>query len=229
MHSSHLQTLAIALLALATPASAQEPVPAHREPRHHLVLDSTRFRVLDVRIPPGDTTLFHIHDSVILYVAIDPANTSSQLLGRDWNVGTPFPSVGSIAIDSTYVARPVTHRVTNPGPRTFHLVAVTSLGAATGSASVEPHSLPGVVEIRSSWYDQARAQLLPGSFTAWFTSASPVLVVQPSATGVVVELEGSARSTLEGAAGLVLVPARTKYRLGNVGPGSATAIVIGIK
>lgn len=219
----------LALFALATPASAQEPVPAHREPRHHLVLDSTRFRVLDVRIPPGDTSLFHIHDTVILYVAIDPANTSSQLLGRDWLVGTPFPSVGSVRIDSTYVARPITHRVTNPGPRTFHLLAVTSLGAANVSASATPHALPGVVEVRSSWYDQSRVQLPTGSTTDWYTSVSPVLIVQPSATGIVVEREGSANQTLEGAGGWVLVPAHTRYRLGNAGPRFVTAVVIAIK
>lgn len=219
----------LALLAFPASSWGQTAVPAHLEPRHHLVLDSTRFRVLDIRIPPGDTSQYHIHDCVILYVAIDPANTSSQLLGRDWIVGTPFPSVGSIRIDSTYKAQPVTHRVTNPGPRTFHLFAVTSLGAANGSVRATPHALPGVIELRSSWFDQARAQLPAGSTTDWFTAATPLLIVQPGASGIVVEREGAARQTLSGAGGWVLVPARTRYRLNNLGTISATAVAIGIK
>jgi len=42
--------------------SAQTAVPVYEEPRHRLVLTHQLVRVMDVRIAPGDTTLFHIHD-----------------------------------------------------------------------------------------------------------------------------------------------------------------------
>lgn len=226
-----LRILLVITTMLALPASmpAQTAVPVHLEPRHHLVLDSTRFRILDVRIPPGDTSQYHIHGTVILYVAIEPSNTSGQLLGRDWLVGTPFPSVGSVRIDSTYATQPITHRVTNPGPRTFHLLAVTSLGVARGSASTDRSTLPGTIELESSWFEQARTELSAGATTPWHTSPTPVLVVQPRADGIVVEREGGTRQALDGAGGWVLMPARTRYRVGNAGSASATAVVISIR
>jgi hypothetical protein len=63
-------------------------VPVHQEPRHHLVFDSPGTRILDVQIPPGDTTLFHTHSDPILYVTMSTSRTRSQNLGADWS-GAP--------------------------------------------------------------------------------------------------------------------------------------------
>jgi quercetin dioxygenase-like cupin family protein len=60
-------------------------VPVHQEPRHHLVFDSPNTRILDVQIPPGDTTLFHTHSDPILYVTMSTSRTRSQNLGGDWS------------------------------------------------------------------------------------------------------------------------------------------------
>ena len=222
----------IALFGCAVPARAQEAVPVHREPRHRLVLDSTRFRVLDVQIPAGDTTRFHIHDTAILYVAISPSPTSVQRLGQDWPA-TPasqfYTAVGQVRVDSTYVLQPVTHRVTNSGPSTYRLLAITSSQSSSGSGADASRSLPGAVELRSSWFMQARALVPAGSTTEWFTSARPVLVVQPLAAGLVVECGGDVRQPLDGPGGWFLVPAHRRCRVRNDGSGSATAVAIQIR
>lgn len=222
----------IMLLGLPVPTRAQEAVPVHREPRHRLVVDSSRFRVLDVRIPAGDTTRFHIHDTAILYVDIGPSPTLAQNLGHDWPSSSPNPrlaAVGNVRMDSSYVQQPVTHRVTNAGPGTFRLLAITSAGATSESGRDGPRSLPGEVELRSSWFQQARVHLPSGSMTAWFTSASPVLVVQPLASRIVVECDGDPRHALQGAGGWFLVPARGRCRIHNEGPETATALAIEIR
>jgi hypothetical protein len=36
-------------------------VPVHEEPRHHLVFQNKEIRILNVLVPPGDTTQYHIH------------------------------------------------------------------------------------------------------------------------------------------------------------------------
>ena len=56
----------------ASRIAAQDPppVPLSGEPRHHVVYESPSMRVHDIQIPPGDTTLFHTHDTAILYVPI---------------------------------------------------------------------------------------------------------------------------------------------------------------
>jgi hypothetical protein len=75
----------------ATPSLAQQQdekvVPVHEEPRHRLVFDSPVARVLDIQIPPGDTTLFHTHSNPILYVNMSSSQTRSQTLGREWGGG----------------------------------------------------------------------------------------------------------------------------------------------
>ena len=64
---------------------AERVVPVHQEPRHHLVFDSPGTRILDVQIPPGDTTLFHTHSDPILYVTMSTSRTRSQNIGEDWS------------------------------------------------------------------------------------------------------------------------------------------------
>lgn len=222
----------VALSGLPVLTRAQDAVPVYREPRHRLVLDSIRFRVLDVQIPAGDTTRFHIHDTAILYVALGPSPTSAQILGDDWPSTPPSPplaAVGSVRIDSAYVLQPVTHRVTNAGPGLFRLLAITSSGATRVSGIDAQRTLPGVVELRSSWFQQARADVRPGSMTEWFTSASPVLVVQPLASRLLVECDGDAPRALEGAGSFHLVPPRARCRISNGGSESATAVAIQIR
>lgn len=211
---------------------AQVAVPVHREARHQLVLDSSRFRVLDVQIAPRDTTQFHIHDTAILYVSLVTSLTSAQVLGYDWPstpANPPLAAVGDVRIDSTYLLQPVTHRVTNAGATMFRLLAITSSGATLEPPMDSPRSLPGVVELRSTWFQQARVHLPPKSMTEWFVSASPVLVVQPLASRLGVERDGSARQPLDGAGGWFLVPALARYRITNDGPDSSTAVAIQIR
>lgn len=212
-------------------AGAQDAVPVHREPRHRLVLDSTRFRILDVQIVPGDTTRFHIHDTAILYVDLAISPVVVQPLGGDWPTTTPAPSsaVGNVRMDSGYVLRPVTHRVTNVGSSLFRLLAVTSSGPArTGERNTE-QALPGVRELRSTWFAQSRALIAPQSATEWRTSESPVLIVQLVSGALEVEIADAARQRLAGPGSWILVPPRARYRITNGGTEPTTAVAIQIR
>ncbi len=137
----------VALFAPQLEGRAQDAVPIHREPRHRLVLDSVRFRVLDVQIVPGDTTRFHIHDTAILYVDLAPSPVAIQILGGAWTgftpPGSPGGRTGPVRIDSTYVLHPITHRVTNTGASTFRVLAIISSGPAPASGGDTTQTLPG--------------------------------------------------------------------------------------
>ena len=76
---------AAATSAAMTGAQDEKVVPVHQEPRHRLVLDNAATRVLDIQIPPGDTTLFHTHGNPILYVNMSSSQTRGQTLGREWS------------------------------------------------------------------------------------------------------------------------------------------------
>src|SRR5678815_1507493 len=45
----------------ATIVTVEPPVPIEKEPRHRLKFENPFVRVFDVLIPPGDSSLFHIH------------------------------------------------------------------------------------------------------------------------------------------------------------------------
>jgi hypothetical protein len=118
-------------------SSAQEteaPVPVHEEPRHRKVFESGAVRVLDVQIPPGDTTKFHIHATPILYVPISASVNRTQVLGAEWRggevrpAGAPAPvTPGRVSSITTYMEQPQTHRVNNVGQTLFRLIAVANL------------------------------------------------------------------------------------------------------
>jgi quercetin dioxygenase-like cupin family protein len=224
--------LAIALLFLPLRGGAQDAVPVHLEARHRLVLDSIRFRVLDVQIPAGDTTRYHIHDTAIIYIALRISPTSAQHYGSDWPsapASPPFAEIGDVAVDSLYVAQPVTHRVANAGDGMFRLLAITSSGPKRERGREEADNLPGVVELRSTWFQQSRVSIPGQAATEWFESDYPVLIVQPQASRLALLYEKQARQPLVSAGGWTLVPARVRYRLDNEGREPATAVAIAIR
>jgi hypothetical protein len=111
--------------------AADAPVPLAGEPRHHVVFESASMRIHDIQIPPGDTTLYHTHDTAILYVPIAASQTRSQVLGAEWSGGgaaaatAPRPEParpGKVNSVVTYVEKPFTHRVNNVGTTVFRLI-----------------------------------------------------------------------------------------------------------
>lgn len=201
-------------------------VPMHREPRHHMVLETPSLRIMDVRIRPQDTTLYHHHENTTLYVAIDVSPTNAQPLGSAWGTIRPGGArdweAGDIAIDSSYAATPLTHRVTNVGTSLFRLLAIT---VRSNEPVRHTGDLPGRLEATSSWFRQSRAVLAPGEVSGWYTSATTVLVVQPLA-GQVEVITAAGASPLGTPGAWKLVAPGERYRLRNAGPGSATALVI---
>ena len=59
--------------------SSQEVVPVKDEPMHHNVFENSFLRVLDVRIKPGDTSLFHKHATPSVFIVLHPVKTGSEV------------------------------------------------------------------------------------------------------------------------------------------------------
>ena len=175
-----------------TPAarlSAQDPppVPLSGEPRHHVVYESPAMRVHDIQIPPGDTTLFHTHDTAILYVPIARSTNRSQVLGAEWTGGaaaavppppTPVPErPGPVNSVTTYVEKPYTHRVNNVGTTLFRLIGIANRTAGAGAAGAadDVSGLSAKPELENPWYRAHRIALAPGTATASHRHASQVV------------------------------------------------------
>ena len=159
----------------------------HEEPRHHLVFEHDAAFVLDVQIPPGDTTLYHIHADPIFYVSIGTSQTRSQAMDRGWvGPGTgPVRSPGWVSSNIRYADRPVTHRVNNVGDGLFRLIAVINRGhgpqadsaVRAGEASVVLP--PGLeAEIDNNWFRSFRIVLDPGASSGPHLHNRPVVAVR---------------------------------------------------
>jgi len=223
-----MRTALLVLLLSAPRLAAQTPVPMHEEPRHRLVLTHQQVRVMDIKIPPGDTTLFHLHDLPGLYVAVSVAPVDIQPLGGPWN-GTlptddPGRMAGSVNIDTSYVRQTVTHRVTNVGSQLFNLIAITSSsGSPRDPGSTE---LPGMLESRTRWFWQSRVHLTPDAAPRWYSAPSPTIVVQPLAGAATVVLESGEQHRLATPGSWALVPAGTRYQLTTTSAATLAVVLV---
>jgi quercetin dioxygenase-like cupin family protein len=89
---------------------------------HKVILDNDQVRVLDVRIPPGQTVAMHSHPANVVYYV------------TDYKVKVTFPD-GKTAIregnaDTAVSSGPTTHAVENVGPAELHLVQIEMKGNA---------------------------------------------------------------------------------------------------
>ena len=181
--------------------SAQDPppVPLAGEPRHHVVFESATTRIHDIQIPPGDTTLFHTHDTAILYVPIARSTNRSQVLGAEWSGGAAAaPAAAPVASDrpqrvnsvTTYVEKPFTHRVNNIGTTLFRLIGIANRTAGAGGAADDISGLSTTPELENNWYRAHRLTIKAGEATAAHKHATRVVVVMQTAGTAVSESPG---------------------------------------
>ena len=177
--------------------SAQDPppVPLAGEPRHHVVFESATTRIHDIQIPPGDTTLFHTHDTAILYVPIARSTTRSQVLGAEWSGGgaatappvAPSDRPQRVNSVTTYVEKPYTHRVNNVGASLFRLIGIANRTAGATGAGDDVSGLSTTPELENNWYRAHRVVIKPGEATPAHKHATRVVVVMQTAGTAVSE------------------------------------------
>lgn len=230
--------MAVTLVVAAVPAMAQTPstetrVPVYQEPRHHVVFESASMRILDIQIPPGDQTLFHTHDTAILYVPIARSQTRSQEWGGEWSGGgaaaaaapqTPAPErpqrVNSV---TTYVEKPYTHRVNNTGTTLFRLVGIANRTAgdkAPSTAATKP-------ELENPWYRAERLVIAPGkSLPVPSHDGTVVIVMQTPGSAAV---DGPTWSPLNGPGDFTRVDGTQKFVVHNRGTADIEVVAVAVK
>lgn len=218
---------AILLQAGAWGQAADAPVPITQEPRHHVVYDSPAFRIHDIQIRPGDTTLFHIHDTAILYVPIASSTTRTQVLGAEWRGGAPSTPAaeprpepvrpGKVYGVFTYVETPVTHRVNNVGASQFRLVGIANRTPGSTSATDDVSGLSATPELVNRWYRVHRVVLEPGAATPPHRHATPVVVVMQTPGSASSVADGSAWQPLNGPGDLARLDVAANHVVTNGG------------
>lgn len=104
---------------------AQQPVAVRNEPRHHNVFQNDFVRILDVHIPPGDTSEFHKHETPSVFIVLAPAKTGSEVITEE-KKATVLARDASVSFEGFYVT-PRIHRVWNEDTSEFHVMDIELL------------------------------------------------------------------------------------------------------
>jgi len=117
---------------------AQTVVPVKDEPRHHNVFENSFVRLLDVRIKPGDTSLFHKHATPSVFIVLHPVKTGSEVKMEEQKATALASQDPSITFEGFYKS-PRIHRVWNADTAQFHVmdIEILSKGGHSVSAPIQ--------------------------------------------------------------------------------------------
>jgi hypothetical protein len=118
-------------------ATAQQAVPAAREPHHHTVYEDARVRILEVQVEPRGATLLHRHDADYVWVALGDAKVVDTVPGR--------PETRIQASDGSlhFTRGGFAHVARNESGSPFHIVGVDLLQRQTSPHNGCREVLPG--------------------------------------------------------------------------------------
>jgi len=108
------------ILILCSTILIKAQVQVRNEPRHHNVFENEFVRILDVYLPPNDTTQYHIHNTPSVFIVLTNTNDGSQLIGKQPQKGANI--TGEVSYDSLNTPR--IHRVWNEDSAWFHVMDI---------------------------------------------------------------------------------------------------------
>jgi len=123
-------------------------VPLEQEPRHHILFTNEFLRVISPQIPPGDTTLQHLHTHDEVTVCIHGSEVRAKQPGADWGKAGMSCMPGRLGV-TEYTGNPRSHTVQNTGSGVYHLVLVENLKDSGWTTFEAPADRKPVRESRS--------------------------------------------------------------------------------
>jgi hypothetical protein len=99
-------------------------VPVSKEPRHHNIFENDHIRLLDVHIPPGDTTQIHIHATPSVFVILtNHVKVGSQVISEEKRALLNTSDNENIWFEGFY-KQPRIHRVWNSDTSEYHVMDI---------------------------------------------------------------------------------------------------------
>jgi quercetin dioxygenase-like cupin family protein len=127
----------VAAVALASAALAAQ-VPVNNEPHHRTVFENADFRILDVRVAPGESTADHRHDHDIATVSMN-AGTATRITANGQAQNRP-PRPLADATVTEYTGKAGSHKLDNTGAAPYQLFAVENLRDQQSWSTASPVS-----------------------------------------------------------------------------------------
>jgi hypothetical protein len=129
------------LLPICISCTGMSQVPVRQEPLHHNVFENAWVRVLDVHIPPGDTTQFHKHETPSVFIVLNPVKTGSQVIQEE-QTSTALRGDSAISFES-FATTPRIHRVWNEDSSEFHVMDIELLSKGQPAMASPFSNVPG--------------------------------------------------------------------------------------
>ena len=170
-------THAFGLTELALTATVAAQVPVNKEPHHSVVYENADFRVLDVNVPVGASTLDHPHERDIV--------TVSMTGGTRTRITSPGQPAGAIrpprpladATVAEYAGKPDSHKVDNVGDAPYQLFAVENLKPVGWSATGAVNALATKLATEARAFRIYDVRLVTGSTQTTHTHAVPTVAL----------------------------------------------------
>ena len=183
----HLTAASFVVLAcvLVAPAWAQledKPVRMEKAPFHIPVFQNDYLILLNVNIPPGRNTGYHIHYADSVSVNLSPASQTNQTYGSN-DVSAPGTggegAPGRATFTNVTKDGPRTHKASNVGPTPFHNISfILKHPGPDGNHVSDRTGVAGFTQIMDNARLRAwRVTLDPGQSTGQITQGGPGLRV----------------------------------------------------
>lgn len=125
-----MRSLWLFMVCLWCSKGLQAQVPVHEEPRHRPVFQNDKMRILNVLLPPGDTTQYHVHSTPSLFVFFTSTTTGSQLQGHEPSTGRS--TAGTFLFENLAPPHVRVHRVWSLDTGIFHVMDIELLSKDSG-------------------------------------------------------------------------------------------------
>jgi hypothetical protein len=113
-------------------ATTTAQVPVRYEPRHKVALENEWIRLLDVRLPQGDTSLFHIHEIPSFFIPLSTTAIGIEVKGQP-------PQESKFTLGATWYngfeKGPLIHRVWNSDTNVLHIIDLELLSTKNSAVS----------------------------------------------------------------------------------------------
>ena len=133
MKNKFSKKLLVAMLFSSSILTAQ--VQVSKEPRHKNALENKYLRLLDVKLSPGDTTLFHIHSTASVFLHFTNTMVGTQIKGQEWEKAK---NIAGTASYRSFLNDTLVHRVSNMDTVPFHVTDVELLSPYKPAIKLQP-------------------------------------------------------------------------------------------
>jgi quercetin dioxygenase-like cupin family protein len=124
-------------------------IPVHQEPFHPPIFQNKQVRILNAKLPPGDTTQYHLHHTPSVFIFLTKTTMLSQLQGKDGSTSTS--KAGSIIFEDLAAPNERVHRVINVDKDTLHVLDFELISNDTGFVEKPLIHLNLKLEIDNTW------------------------------------------------------------------------------